>query len=56
MDLKYGTLINGLCKAGRTQVALKVLRGMRIKGMRPTPKAYNLQSSLSSDGIISEMP
>uniref|UniRef100_A0ACD5YZF2 Uncharacterized protein n=1 Tax=Avena sativa TaxID=4498 RepID=A0ACD5YZF2_AVESA len=30
-----------LCKARRTQVALKLLRGMRMKGTRPTPKTYN---------------
>nr|CAD1841032.1 unnamed protein product [Ananas comosus var. bracteatus] len=37
----YGTLMSGLCKANRTQIACKLLRTIQMKGMVPTPKAYN---------------
>uniref|UniRef100_A0A7C9EX18 Pentacotripeptide-repeat region of PRORP domain-containing protein n=1 Tax=Opuntia streptacantha TaxID=393608 RepID=A0A7C9EX18_OPUST len=37
----YGTLIQGLCKAGRVEVATRLLRSIQMKGMVLTPHAYN---------------
>ncbi|KAL2488659.1 Pentatricopeptide repeat-containing protein [Forsythia ovata] len=37
----YGTLIQGLCKAGRVEVASRLLRSIQMKGMVLTPQAYN---------------
>lgn len=37
----YGTLIGGLCKAGRVEVASKLLRSIQMKGIVLTPQAYN---------------
>jgi pentatricopeptide repeat protein len=37
----YGTLIGGLCKSGRVEVASKLLRSVQMKGIVLTPHAYN---------------
>ncbi|CAI8602724.1 unnamed protein product [Vicia faba] len=37
----YATLIGGLCKAGRAEVASKLLRSVQMKGIVLTPHAYN---------------
>ncbi|CAK9162420.1 unnamed protein product [Ilex paraguariensis] len=37
----YGTLIQGLCKAGRIEVAIRLLRTIQTKGMLLAPQAYN---------------
>ena len=37
----YGTLIQGLCKAGRLEIASRLLRTIQMKGMALAPQAYN---------------
>ncbi|KAF9624657.1 hypothetical protein IFM89_012703 [Coptis chinensis] len=37
----YRTLISGLCKAGRVEIAGKLLRTVKMKGMSVAPQSYN---------------
>ncbi|XP_031125415.1 pentatricopeptide repeat-containing protein At1g62670, mitochondrial-like isoform X3 [Ipomoea triloba] len=62
-QITYGTVINGLCKAGHTQNALDLLVVMQKEGPKPDTIAYNtVIDSLCKDrmvdqalGLLSEM-
>ncbi|XP_019158028.1 PREDICTED: pentatricopeptide repeat-containing protein At5g16640, mitochondrial-like [Ipomoea nil] len=62
-QITYGTLINGLCKAGHTQIALDLLVVMQQEGPKPNTIVYNtVIDSLCKDrmvdkalGLLSEM-
>ncbi|XP_019158011.1 PREDICTED: pentatricopeptide repeat-containing protein At1g62914, mitochondrial-like [Ipomoea nil] len=52
-QIAYGTVINGLCKAGQTQNALDLLVVMQEEGPKPDTIAYStVIDSLCKDGMV----
>nr|GME18535.1 putative pentatricopeptide repeat-containing protein At1g12700, mitochondrial [Ipomoea batatas] len=54
-QITYGSVINGLCKAGHTQNALDLLIVMQEEGPKPNTIAYNIViDSLCKDRIVDQ--
>ncbi|KAF7813065.1 pentatricopeptide repeat-containing protein [Senna tora] len=54
-EVSYGTLVNGLCKAGKTRIAIDVLPRIERQGIKPNIVMYNtIIDGLCKDGLITE--